>query len=88
MLVVVTFKTRLQSQEQSGGICTLIPKLQTPASLEKTLILGETEGKRRRGRQRKTGKLGMLWSMRSLRAGHDLATEQCQQNSCHLRSTL
>ena len=49
MLVVVTFKTRLQSQEQSWGICILIPKLQTPASLEKTLILGKTEGKRRRG---------------------------------------
>ena len=51
MLVVVTFKTRLQSQEQSGGICTLIPKLQTPASLEKTLILGEIGGRRQRGRQ-------------------------------------
>ena len=49
MLVVVTFKNRLQSQEQSWGICILIPKLQTPASLEKTLILGKTEGKRRRG---------------------------------------
>ena len=50
MLVVETFMTRLQSQEQLQGICTLIPKLQTPASLEKTLMLGKTEGKRRRGR--------------------------------------
>ena len=87
MLVVVTFKTRLQSQEQFQGICTLIPKLQTPASLEKTLMLGKTEGKRR-GRQRKTGKLGMLWSMGSQRVGHDLAIEQRQRNPCHLRSTL
>ena len=88
MLVVETFKARLQSQEQFQGICTLIPKLQTPASLEKTLMLGKTEGKRRRGRQRKTGKLGMLWSMGSQRVGHDLATEQRQRNPGLLRSTL
>ena len=59
-------------------------------SFEKTLMLGEIEGRRRRGQQRIswldgitdlmdrwlwTGRPGMLWSMRSQRVGHDWATE-------------
>ena len=44
MLVVETFKARLQSQEQFQGICTLIPKLQTPASLEKDPDAGTDRG--------------------------------------------
>ena len=72
-------------------------------SLEKTLMLGKTEGKRIRGRQRvrwldsitnsmdmnlsklwemwRTGKHGMLQSMGSQRVGHDLVTEQQQQQN-------
>ena len=67
-------------------------------SLEKTLMLGKTEGRRRRGQQRmrwldgsmnsmnmnlsklkkmvRDGEPGVLQSMRSQRAGHNLVTEQ------------
>ena len=67
--------------------------MQRTDSLEKTLMLGETEGRRRRGRQRmrwfdgitdlmnmslskfremvKTGKPGMLQSMRLQRVRHE-----------------
>ena len=67
-------------------------------SLEKTLMLGKIESKRRRGRQRtrwlhsitnsmdknwsklweclRTGEPGVLQSMGSQRAGHNLATKQ------------
>ena len=73
----------------------LMPKAD---SLEKTLMLGKTEGRRRRGQQRmrwldgsmnsmnmnlsklkkmvRDGEPGVLQSMRSQRAGHNLVTEQ------------
>ena len=73
----------------------LMPKAD---SLEKTLMLGKTEGRRRRGQQRmwwldgsmnsihmnlsklkkmvREGEPGVLQSMRSQRAGHNLVTEQ------------
>ena len=66
--------------------------------IEKTLMLGKIEDKRRRGQQRmrwqmaslnqwmwvwtnsgrqwRTAKAGVLWSMGSRRVGHDLVTEQ------------
>ena len=58
-------------------------------SLEKTLMLGKIEGRRRRGRQRmrwldgsrrwsRTGKPGVLQSMGSQRVGHD---EQLNNNN-------
>ena len=71
-------------------------------SLEKTLMLGKTEGRRRRGQQRmrwldgsmnsmnmnlsklkkmvRDGEPGVLQSMRSQRAGHNLVTEQQQRH--------
>ena len=74
--------------------------MQRAESVEKILMLGKTEGKRRRGRQRaswlmasltqwtwvwanssrwwRTGKPGMLQSVRSQRVGHNWATEQRQ----------
>ena len=65
--------------------------MQRADSLEKTLMLGKIEDKRRRGQQRmrwldmnlsilweRVEEAGMLWSMRSQRAGHDLVTEQQQ----------
>ena len=60
--------------------------MQRANSLEKTLILGKTEGRKRRGQQRmrcldditdskdmslRTGKPGRLQSMGSERVGHD-----------------
>ena len=54
-------------------------------SLEKTVMLGKTEGRRRRGRQRMRWLDGitesMLQSMGLQRVGHDWATEQ--QESSH-----
>ena len=71
-------------------------------SMEKTLMLGKTEGRRRRGQQRmrwldvsmnsmnmnlsklkkmvRDGEPGVLQSMRSQRAGHNLVTEQQQRH--------
>ena len=71
--------------------------MRTANSLEKTLMLGKTEGRRRRGRQGRrwlngitdpmtwtwansrrwwwTGRLGMLWFMRSQRVRHDWVNE-------------
>ena len=70
------------------------------------MMLGKTEGERRREQQRmrwldsitgsmdmtssklrevvKTGKLGLLQSMRLQRVGHDLVTEQQQQHQREL----
>ena len=79
-------------------------------SLEKTLMLGKIEGRRRRGRQRmrwdgwmssltqwtwiwvssgrwwRTGKPGVLQSMRLQRVGHDLVTEQQQTDRAKIRA--
>ena len=55
------------------------PILWPPDSLEKTLMLGKIEGRRKRGRQRMswwwTGKPDKLQSMGSQRVGHDWVTE-------------
>ena len=49
--------------------------MQTTNSLEKTLMLGKTEGRRRRGCQRVRWLDGMLQSMGSQRVRHDWAAE-------------
>ena len=58
--------------------------MQRTDSLEKTLILGKTEGRRGWGWQRMrwwwAGKLGMLLSMGSQRVRHDWATELTERH--------
>ena len=59
--------------------------MQRTDSLEKTLMLGKIEGRRRRGRQSWwwTEKPGMLQSTGLQRVRHDWETEQ-QQNALHI----
>ena len=53
--------------------------MQRTNSFEKTLMLGKTEGRRRRGRQRQMAV--MLQSMGSQKVGHNLPAEQQQGDS-------